>query len=151
MKNLSFTLFILFAIAILYSSCSTPEQKKAVADAKVIDAQENLNKTMNNADKASENVATAEELKTFRLEYDLRIKNNEAKIANLKLKINKSNDAPDTEYTREIDSLQYKNTNLKKRLADYEKTHSDWSKFKNDFNRDLDDLGNRLKKIAKKD
>jgi len=34
-------------------------------------------------------------------------------------------------------------------MSDYERTHSDWEKFKRDFNRDLDDLGSKLKSIAK--
>jgi hypothetical protein len=54
----------------------------------------------------------------------------------------------DEVYARMIDSLEFKNENLNKRIGEYEKKHSNWTKFKHDFNRDLDELGNTLKKIA---
>jgi len=37
---------------------------------------------------------------------------------------------------------------LKTRLTNYEKIHVDWRKFKRDFNRDSDELGNKLKNLA---
>ena len=149
MKNLSFTIAILLTTGTFFTGCMSSEQKKEAADAQVVIAQDNLTKTQNNANLVAERAATATELKTFRLEYDLKIKNNEVKIAELKLKLNKPGASLDADYTRKIDSLEFKNTNLKKRLGDYEQTHSNWAKFKHDFNRDLDDLGNKLKHIAK--
>jgi len=149
MKNLSFTIAILIATVTLFAGCMSSEQKKEAANAQVVIAQDNLTKTQNNANVVAERAATVAELKTFRLEYDLKIKNNEAKIADLKLKMNKPGGSLDAEYARKIDSLEFKNTNLKKRLGEYEQTHSNWAKFKHDFNHDLDDLGNRLKNIAK--
>ena len=150
MKNLLFTIAVLFLTGGLFIGCMSSEQKKDVANAQVVNAQNNLIKVQNNANVVAQNAATADELKTFRLESDLKIKNNEAKIAELKLKMNKPGIVPDEVYAQRIDSLEIKNTNLKKRMGDYERTHSDWTKFKHDFNRDLDALGNTLKEIAKK-
>jgi hypothetical protein len=150
MKNTTYilSLSMLFIAGSLFTGCLSSEQKKKAADAKLVVAQDNLNKVQINANVAAENAATAEELKTFRLESDLKIKTNEAKIAELKLKMNKTKVKPDPVFAREIDSLEIKNTNLKKRMADYEKTNSSWTKFKRDFNRDLDELGNTLKRLA---
>jgi len=150
MKKSTYILFVttMFAAGCLFTGCLSSDQKKAAADAQVIVAQDNLAKKQNNAVVVAEKAATADELKTFRLESDLKIKNNEAKIAELKLKMNKPGVVPDEFYTREIDSLEIKNSNLKKRLGEYEETHSDWTKFKRDFNRDLDEFGNTLKRIA---
>jgi len=69
-------------------------------------------------------------------------------IAKLKLKMNKPGSALDEVYARRIDSLQLKNQNLKTRIGNYEKTHTDWGKFKSDFNRELNQLGKTLKSLT---
>lgn len=148
MKNLSFAIAILFATGSLSSACMSSDQKKKVAEAEVVNAQDNLSKARNNAKVVAENAATEAELKTFRLEYDLKIKNNEARIADLKLRMNKPGATFDNEYARKIDSFEFKNANLKKRLGDYEQTHNSWAKFKHDFNNDLEDLSRKLKAIT---
>lgn len=149
MKNLSFAIAILLIAVGLFSSCMSPEQQKKAADAQVVIANNNLDTEQMNADNLAEKAATAEELKTFKLESDLKIKNNEVRIAELKLKMNKPGVVPDEVYKKKIDSLELKNKNLKTRMGDYERTHSSWTKFKRDFNRDLDELGSKLKDIAK--
>jgi hypothetical protein len=133
----------------LFSGCMSSDQKKEAANDQVVIAQNNLDKVQDNADAVNANAATIADIKTFRLESDLKIKNNEVKIAELKLKINKPGTTLDEAYAQKIDSIEFKNDNLKKRMADYEKTHSDWTKFKRDFNRDLDELGNKLKRLAR--
>ena len=149
MKNLFFSIAILFITVGLLSSCRSPEQQKKAADAQVVIANNNLDTEIMNANNLAEKAATAEELKTFKLESDLKIKNNEVRIAELKLKMNKPGVVPDKVYEKKIDSLELKNKNLKTRMGDYERSHSSWTKFKRDFNRDLDELGSKLKDIAK--
>jgi hypothetical protein len=149
LKNLFFTIVILFSGGTLLVGCMSAEQKKEAANAQVVVATENLNKVQANADVVAKKVATEDQLKTFRLESDLKIKNNDVRIAELKLKMNKSGTALNEVYAKRIYSLEFRNTNLKKRMSDYVQTHSDWEKFKRDFNRDLDDLGTKLKSIAK--
>jgi len=128
----------------LFCGCMSNDQKKEDASNRTQVAQENLNAARNNETKVAQNVATEEELKTFRLESELKIKNNEVSIAKLKLKMNKPGSALDEVYARRIDSLQIKNQNLKTRIGNYEKIHTDWNKFKRDFNRDLNELGKTL-------
>lgn len=151
MKNIThiLSLILLVVAGSLFTGCLSSEEKKAKADAQVVAAQDNLTEVQNNAEVVAEKAATAAELKTFKLESNLKIKNNEAKIAELKLKINNDGPIHDEVYARQVDSLEFKITNLKKRMGDYEKSHSDWTKFKIAFNRDLDELGNTLKRIAK--
>ena len=138
----------LFLALALLSSCMSNDQKKEDARNKTQSALENLNTAQNNENKVAQNVATEEELKTFKLESELKIKNNEVSIAKLKLKMNKSGSALDEVYARRIDSLQLKNQNLKTRMGNYEKTHTDWGKFKSDFNRDLNQLGKTLNSLT---
>jgi len=149
MKNLSFTIAILLIAGSVFTSCLSSEQKKKASDAQVVIAHNNLDTAQMNADKMAEKAATEEELKTFKLESDLKIKKNEVRIAELKLKMNKPGVVLDEVYEKKIDSLELKNKNLKTRLGDYERNHSSWTKFNRDFNRDLDELGTKLKDFAK--
>jgi len=146
MKN-SKVIGMFLALALL-SSCMSNDQKKEDARNKTQTALENLNTAQNNENKVAQKVATEEELKTFKLESELKIKNNEVSITKLKLKMNKPGSALDEVYARRIDSLQLKNQNLKTRIGNYEKTHTDWGKFKSDFNRDLNQLGKNLNSLA---
>lgn len=146
MKNLK--VVYLFLTVALLTSCMSSDQKKEDARNRTQVALDNLNSAQNNENKVDQKVATEEELKTFKLESDLKIKTNEVNIAKLKLQMNKSGSALDEVYARRIDSLQIKNQNLKTRMADYEKTHTDWGKFKSDFNRDLNQLGRSLNSLT---
>lgn len=138
----------LFLTVALLCSCMSTDQKKENARTRTQVALDNLNSAQNNENKVAQKAATEEELKTFKLESELKIKNNEVSIAKLKLQMNKSGSAINEVYARRIDSLQIKNQNLKTRMADYEKTHTDWGKFKNDFNRDLNQLGKTLNSLT---
>ena len=138
----------LFLALSLLSSCRSNDQKKEDARDKTQTALENLNAAQNNENKVAQKVATEEELKTFKLESELKIKNNEVSITKLKLKMNKPGSALDEVYARRIDSLQLKNQNLKTRMGNYEKIHTDWGKFKSDFNRDLNQLGKTLNSLT---
>jgi len=133
---------------VLLNSCMSNDQKKEDARNKTQTALENLNTAQNNENKVTQKVASEEEFKTFKLESELKIKNNEVGIAKLKLKMNKPGSALDEVYARRIDSLQLKNQNLKTRIGNYEKTHTDWGKFKSDFNRDINQLGKTLKSLT---
>lgn len=149
MKNVSFLVVVLLLTGGLVSSCLSDQQKKEAADAKVISAKVDLIKVQKNADSLAQKVATAQELTTFKLQSDLKTKHNEVLIAELKLKMNKAGVVSDKVYTQRIDSLELKNKDLEFRMSNYEITHSNWAKFKSDFNRDLDDIGLRLKEYAK--
>jgi len=141
------TVAALFMTAVLLGGCMSSDQKKENARNQVQSAEENLDKAQNNETAVAQKAATADELKAFRLESELKIKNNEVSIAELKIKMNKPGSALDEVYARRIDSLEMKNQNLKTRMGNYEKTHTDWGKFKSEFNRDLDDLGKSLKSL----
>jgi hypothetical protein len=138
----------MFIVVALFSSCKSTDQKKEDAQNKTQVALENLNEAQNNENAVAQKAATEDELKTFRLESDLKIKDNEVSIAKLKLKMNKPGSALDEVYARRIDSLELKNQNLKTRIGNYEKTHTDWGKFKSDFNRDLNALGKTLNELT---
>jgi hypothetical protein len=148
MKNIKDFLMFLGIVLFSISSCTSTDQKKEDARNKTQVALDNLNVAQNNENKVAQKAATEDELKTFKLESELKIKNNEVSIAKLKLKMNNKGSALDEVYARRIDSLEIKNRNLKTRMSDYEKTHTDWGKFKSDFNRDLNQLGKTLNSLT---
>jgi len=139
-NNFTLTCTTMILATALFSACMSNDQKKEDARNRTETAENNLNVARNNEAKVAQTVASAEELKTFKLESELKIKNNEVSIAKLKLKMNKPGSALDEVYARRIDSLQIKNQNLKTRMGNYEKTHTDWGQFKSDFNRDLNEV-----------
>jgi hypothetical protein len=153
MEKTTSILYVSIALGLgsLVNGCMFSEQKKQAANDKVVAAKDNLSAMEENADALAEKEATADELKTFKLESVVKIKNNEVSIAELKLKMNKSGHTQDKDFVKKIDLLEVRNKDLKVRMGNYEFTHSDWSKFKVDFNRDLNEVAFRLKELVKKD
>jgi hypothetical protein len=147
-STFSLTVALMFIGAGSFTGCMSSDQKKEAAKAQVAAAEDNLSDVKYNAAVVEQKAATAEELKTFKLESELKIKNNEVSIVELKLKMKTPGSALDEVYAKRIDSLETKNKNMKTRMGDYEKIHSDWTKFKRDFNRDLDELGRKLKSLT---
>ena len=89
----------------------------------------------------------------FKTEVDLKISNNEKSIADLKVKISNSEEKDKAKYEKKVDALELRNTELKKKIADYKYEGGDqWVVFKRGFNRDLKSVGKAIKNVfSKKD
>lgn len=125
----------------IFTSCGSSTPKEAAAQAKVTDAKEEL--------KDARKAATAEEWKAFKDESELKIRDNEIRIAELKAKIKKSGKELDALYEKKIDALEQQNKDMKARIDTYEKDKkSDWESFKREFNHDMDELGKALKDLT---
>lgn len=150
MKKTTITLFAtaMLVAGSVFTSCKSPAQKEDAAQTKVEDAQKDLNEAQNEANAESQKVATAEEWAAFKIEADAKIKSNDAKIAELTIKMNKPGEILDPIYKKRIQMLEQQNKDLKNRLFVYEKNNSDWEKFKREFNHDMDELGQALKDIT---
>jgi len=150
MKNLSLktTAAILFVTIALMSGCMSSDQKKNDAKNRVTDARDKLEIAKNNENVVAQKAATADEIETFKLESELKIKHNEVSIAELKLKMNNPGSSLDEVTAKKIDSLEIRNKNLKTRIDSCGKTRTDWERFKRDFNRDMDELGRSLKDMT---
>ena len=132
----------------VFTGCKSPAQKEDAAQAKVEDARQDLNEAQNDADAESQKVATAEEWAAFKNEAEAKIKSNDARIAELTIKLNKPGEILDPLYKKRIQLLEQQNADLKARLDAYEKHNSDWETFKREFNHDLEELGHALKDIT---
>jgi len=153
MRTIIFTLAvaIMFIVGSTFTGCQSSAQKEQAAQDKVDKAQEKLDVAQYDANIVEQKVATAEQFKIFKLETELKIKNNEVLIAEINLKTRKSGAPIDKVYANKIDSLELKNLNMKKRVEAYEKSHSDWETFRREFNHDMDELGKALKDLTVKD
>lgn len=149
MKKSIFTLALPLGLALtVLSACSSPEQKEAAAQDKVQDAKEELNTVQANTNAEEQKAASIEEWKLFKSDTEIRIGNNEKRIAELKDKMKKPGKTLDPLYKSRIDALELKNQELKSRLEAYEKNQSNWETFKREFNHDMDELGVALSDLT---
>lgn len=151
MKKAFFTLIITILIAgTLLKSCK-PATKEEDA------AKENLNNAKENVVTAREDLADAKRAATkqewieFKKETDSAISENEARIAELKVKIKNAGKSIDASYENKVDTLEQKNADLKVKLATYKSdVNTDWQSFKEEFKYDMNELGQALKGLTVK-
>jgi len=121
-------------IGAIFTGCQSQAEKRESARDKLQDE--------------AQKVASAEEWKTFKSESEVKISDFENRIAELKVKMKKPGKALDAQYEKRIDTLEQKIRELKTRMENYEKSQSDWEKFKREFNHDMDELGQALKDLT---
>jgi hypothetical protein len=93
-------------------------------------------------------IDSAEDYRKFVEKADQSISQNKKIIAGLRSKANDKNKAEQEKYNKRILALESKNDELAKRIKDsrHTKTNS-WERFKLDFNRDVQKLGEDIKRI----
>lgn len=162
MKKLIFSLLaatLFMTTTTLLTSCDSPSKnvenaqqkvenaQEKVADAKdkVADAKDNLTEAQKMAKMEAEKTANAAAWKAYKAEAEVKIKANDARIAELKAGMKKSGKMVTAVYKENVAILEKKNAAMKNRIADYDKSQSNWEAFKTEFNHDMDELGTALK------
>ena len=125
-------------IAVFIVSCKSAQQKE-------LDAQQNLSQARQ--DLSATQASNANEWQTFRSESLIKIKENDKRIAELKIKMNQPGNTFDGIYRTRIEKLESKNKELKSKLKNYDGKQTDWKTFKSDFNRDMDEIGKNIKDL----
>ena len=150
MKKIILTLGVAtaFLTGTILTGCQSSAQKEASARDNVQEAKQDLKDVRKDANAEAQELANAEEWETFKSDAELTIKNNEIRIAELRVKLNKQGTMLDPMYEKKIATLEQQNKDLKKRIEDYEKNQSDWETFKREFNHDMDELGKALKDLT---
>jgi septal ring factor EnvC (AmiA/AmiB activator) len=112
-------------------------------DQKVVEAKQELNQARLDS--------SADYIK-FKEEADMKLKENDRKIADLKEKLKKERKETREKYDKQIEELDQKNTTLKTRVKEYKKEEDKtrWESFKDSFNKDMDDLGKSISRTAEK-
>lgn len=144
MKKIIFTLALatMFMAGSILTSCQSSGQ----GDGNNHEKMHKTEKTDANSD--MQKIASEDEWKTFKLESELKINNNEIKVKELTEKMSKPETTLDPLYAKKIENLEQKNKDLKTKLDAYETSQSDWEKFKREFNHDMDELGKAFKDLT---
>jgi hypothetical protein len=141
MKNKILTLAITGVIAVMSLPASAQQDKKA-ADARkdVASAKKDLKEAK---------VDSAADYQKFKTESEVKIKENQEKIAELRAK--KSNDSKEirAKYDKKVLALEEKNNELRNKIRKSGDTKSsNWASFKREFNHDMEELGHAFKDLG---
>jgi len=150
MKRTIFILSVTIALmaGVIFTSCQSTAQKQDAAQAKVQEARQDLNAAKQDANAIGQELATAEEWRIFKSESEVKIKDNEIRIGELKVKMSKPGETFDELYAKKIANLEQQNRDMRARLIAYENSQSNWETFKREFNHDMDELGKALKDLT---
>jgi len=139
----------LVAIAFLAGTVSTTFGQ--VPDKESVKARENLKEEKKDVVVAKQDLKAAQkdsvsEYQKLTKESEIKFKNNEKSIADLRTSITKSNSKEIATDQKKVSLLEVKNNNLKQELADYKVLgQTQFNTFKTRFNHDLDQLAKELK------
>ncbi|HXB40809.1 MAG TPA: hypothetical protein VNZ49_09730 [Bacteroidia bacterium] len=124
------------------TGCNTPVEK-------IEKAQENVTESKAALEKVEADYTT--DMVKFRKNSDERIAANQKNLDEFNEQIAKEKKVAKTEYKRKITELEKKNSDMKKRMDDYKaEGKENWEKFKTEFNRDMEELGEAFKGLTTK-
>ncbi len=133
----------------LFASCQSSAEKVHKAEDKLLEsknrtiaAQKNLNQVR---------MDSISEYQQFKRESEEKIAANEKSIAEFRARIAKEKRENRAEYEKDLAEIERKNTDLRLKLSSYQDQGSAaWSKFKNDLNNEIDEIGNAIRNIGVK-
>lgn len=151
MKKIFFLLAVTAGLTGLVTvGCKSNTEKNEDAIENVNDANANLKEVQKEAIVDASKKATDTEWQTYKTEMLVSISDNEVRIAELKKAFNKPGTKFDANYSKNIDALEKRNSDLRIRIENYENNKTDWESFKRDFNSDLGGLGRAFESFTEK-
>jgi len=117
------------------------------------ESKENAKEEVQKADQALKDAQTQfdNEWQQFKNDAESKIDNNEKRINDLKAEMKKTSAKFKAKYANKVLTLEQKNIELRKKLNGYKYEGKDnWEQFKQDFNNNMDSVGNALKNIFEK-
>lgn len=143
--NLALTAFIATTVLV---GCQDSTKKEAAAQDNVENAREDLDDAKEELSDARK-AATQQEWTAFRESTNATIAQNEIRIAEMKADLKKRGKSIDEAYAKKIEDLEEKNREIKIKVEMYKNdTSSDWKSFKEEYNRDMDELGQAFKNLT---
>lgn len=125
------------------------------ADQKSTDARENMREAKIDMSDAKQDLKIAKEdslaqLPKFKKDCEAQFKCNDKSISELKSRHLDMTDEEKAAFRNKVEVLEQKNSDLKMRLADYknDKGREAFNAFKDNFNDDLDRVGNGIKELT---
>ncbi len=145
---LNFLIAVVFLAQAMLTGCQSSAGKMETANENVEDAKEELKEAQQEAHTEAVKLATAEEWNAFKTESEVKIKENQNRIDELRVKMKKPGQTFDEMYAKKIDNLEQKNKDLRTKIGGYETNQSDWESFKREFNHDMDELGQAIRDLT---
>lgn len=142
--TLKFNLVVLFLLSVTSAmvSCNSAESNKE----KTTVNQDSINQL--SSDLTAEQLA---EIEQFKEDMKIQIASNDKNMAEFKARIASQKEEERIESQKKLDDLDKKNTDLKKRFADFKaNSKENWNSFKKEFNHDMDELGSAFGDLTKK-
>jgi len=93
---------------------------------------------------ALKNAVNMQDWKIFKKSSDFKIRDNDIRIAELKVKMQRRGKLPDPVYKKKLNTLENVNLEMKKKMVVYVGNQNEWNIYKREFNRDLNALGQTL-------
>ena len=142
MKN-SILLFLAFTIIIsTFNSCSSQSEEIKEAEKEVKEANKELDRA---------NKAYLKDVEEYRLKTVQKVIENKKAIAELKAEKADAKKEINEDKNEKIAALEKRNNELELKMNNYNyDNESNWSKFKTEFSRDMEELGQSFKDFSKK-
>ncbi|MBP8967360.1 MAG: hypothetical protein KBG33_08215 [Paludibacteraceae bacterium] len=137
------TITLACIVAMEIISCSSPKQKAENLE----NAKENLINAQDDLDKAV--LDSTNEYDRYKIESEAKLKANDLKIAELKVKMKADKLEIRTKYEKQLNELEMKNAKLKTNIEDYKETDKNkWEIFKSNLNKEIEDIGKAITKMT---
>jgi cell division protein FtsL len=139
MEKMGLTSFKVIAAALVFGSAINLASCNSSAE-KVDNAEEALLEAAQDLDDA--NAEYLEDVENFRIETRERIDANNQSIIEFNARIDSQKKEAREAYKQDIADLEAQNTDMQKRMDDYKAdSQENWSQFKEEFSKDMNDLG----------
>jgi len=145
---MTLAIIVLMMTGTFTTGCQSSGQKVDDAKNKVEDAQQDLKAAQQKDAETAMQAANNEEWQIFKTQSEIKIKENDASIEELKEKMKKSGKNVDAILAKNIESLEKKNKDLSSKIDSYDKNRSNWESFKREFNSDMDAFGTAFKDLT---
>ena len=133
---------------IIFAGYRSSNQKGKAARANMLLVEQDLNVSKKEGNTVAQKPVNDEEWLTFKNESELKIRDHEVRINELKIKVKTQEELFDAPARKKIANLEQQNKYAKSRLENFEKSPSNWDSFKYGFNNEMDAIENALKDLS---
>jgi predicted nucleic acid-binding Zn-ribbon protein len=139
-KTILLQIASILIFGVILTGCYSSAEKVENAQNKVSDANDDLNKA---------NQEYLADVENYKIEVTAKIEANNKSIAELKERMKNKKQDTKNDYKKRIAVLEQRNSDLKYRIDNYKAEGKDkWEQFKEEFNRDMENLGQAFKDIT---
>jgi hypothetical protein len=129
---------------LIFSGCNTQTRKIDYSIANGAESTQDLKKGMKEVSEELKNALNVQDWLIFKKVSEFKIRDNDIRIAELKVKMQRRGMKPDPMYRKKLNGLENVNLEMKKKLRVYSENQYEWNSYKNEFKHDLDQLGQTL-------